>query len=106
MGQEDCVPYTGFASTVTDRFWPTEGAGKLSIRNPWAINTIFLADHGHSAGPSFLKTEPNRAARTVLDSPSLAARAQVLGQSRAIWSTRGLENEEYGLKRGLLHTGY
>jgi hypothetical protein len=37
-----------------------------------------LADRGHSTGPSFLKTQPNRAAKTVLDSPNLAARINVL----------------------------
>jgi hypothetical protein len=43
------------------------------------MNTIFLADRGHSTGPSFLKTQPNRAAKTALDPPSLAARVHVLG---------------------------
>jgi hypothetical protein len=58
-------PYTvdTLASTVHGRFGPT-------LRNPWATKIIFLADRGHSAGPSFLKSQPNRAARTALDSSS------------------------------------
>ncbi len=33
----------------------------LKMWNPWAINTIFLADRGHSAGPSL--SNPNQIAR-------------------------------------------
>jgi hypothetical protein len=36
------------------------------------------ADRGHSKGASFLKSQPNRAARTALDSPSSDARVHVL----------------------------
>jgi hypothetical protein len=55
------------STVVSGRPW----CGKpIKLRNPWAKNTIFLADRGHSEGPSFLKSQPNRAARTALDSPS------------------------------------
>jgi hypothetical protein len=30
--------YTGFASTVTDRFWPTVERKTIEVVNPWTIN--------------------------------------------------------------------
>ncbi len=61
------LPYTRFASTVHGCFGPTVVRKTIKF---YEIRGRKTQSSWHSAGPSFLKSQPNRAARTALDSPS------------------------------------
>ncbi len=61
------LPYTRFASTVHGCFGPTVVRKTIKLHE---IRGRRTQSSWHSTGPSFLKSQPNRAARTALDSPS------------------------------------
>jgi hypothetical protein len=60
------------------RSFQADRGAKKKHQNSEISGRLTRTDRGHSAGPRFFKTQPNRAARTALDSPSLAARVPVL----------------------------